>query len=44
MRSPRAPSVTRLAHELGFSSSQYFSVVFRRLKGCTPSQWRKALL
>jgi AraC-like DNA-binding protein len=44
LRSPRAPSVTRLAHELGFSSSQYFSVVFRRQKGCTPSQWRRSLV
>ncbi len=32
--------VTRIAMDLGFSSSQYFSYVFRRIKGCTPRQWR----
>ncbi len=42
LRTPRAPAVTELALELGFSSSQYFSVVFRRHKGCSPSRWRRA--
>jgi AraC-like DNA-binding protein len=37
-------SVTRIAHELGFLSSQYFSTVFRRYEGMTPSDWRKASL
>jgi AraC family L-rhamnose operon regulatory protein RhaS len=34
-------SVTRIASELGFSSSQYFSTVFRRHVGCTPGEWRR---
>jgi AraC-like DNA-binding protein len=34
--------ITTLAHELGFSSSQYFSLVFKKLKGCTPGEWREA--
>ncbi|MBA3684009.1 MAG: AraC family transcriptional regulator [Planctomycetes bacterium] len=35
-------SVTAVAHELGFSSSQYFSLVFRKVAGCPPSAWRQA--
>lgn len=37
---PRA-SVTAVAHGLGFCSSQYFSAVFRRCRGCTPTAWRR---
>lgn len=33
-------SVTEVAHGLGFCSSQYFSAVFRRQRGTTPSAWR----
>jgi len=33
-------SVTDTALELGFSSSQYFSLVFKKQFGCTPSAWR----
>lgn len=36
----RESSITQIALDLGFSSSQYFSVAFRKHKGCTPSQWR----
>jgi AraC-like DNA-binding protein len=35
-------SVTRLAQNLGFQSSQHFATVFRRLTGSTPSAWREA--
>jgi AraC-like DNA-binding protein len=35
-------SVTRLAHDLGFSSSQYFATVFRRYHGLAPSDYRRA--
>jgi AraC-like DNA-binding protein len=34
-------SVTRLAQDLGFQSSQHFATVFRRITGSTPSDWRK---
>lgn len=34
-------SVTRIAHELGFSSSQYFATVFRRFAGKSPSEFRR---
>jgi AraC-like DNA-binding protein len=34
-------SVTRIAHDLGFSSSQYFAVTFRRFTGRTPSEAKK---
>jgi AraC-like DNA-binding protein len=32
--------VTHIALDLGYSSSQHFSVVFKRLTGKTPTQWR----
>jgi AraC-like DNA-binding protein len=41
LSSARRVSVTDVALDLGFSSAQYFSIVFRRVKGCTPSQWQK---
>ncbi len=34
-------SVTTLAHELGFPSSQYFATVFSRYTGLTPSAYRE---
>jgi AraC-like DNA-binding protein len=34
-------SVTRIAAELGFGSSQYFSTVFRRYVGYSPREWKK---
>lgn len=33
-------SITDIAHELGFASSQHFSTVFKRHTGRTPSAWR----
>ena len=33
--------ITRIAHELGFSSSQYFTRSFRRYMGLTPTAWRE---
>jgi AraC family transcriptional regulator len=36
-----ADEVTTVAHELGFSSSQYFSTVFRRQTGLTPCEYRR---
>ena len=33
-------NVTEVAHELGFSSSQYFATVFKRYTLATPSQFR----
>ena len=35
-------SVTEIAHETGFSSGQYFSTVFGRYTGLSPSSFRKA--
>lgn len=32
--------ITTIAHELGFSSSQYFATVFRRETGTTPGDYR----
>ena len=37
---PRA-SVTDVALDLGFCSSQYFAEVFKRVQGVTPSEWRR---
>ena len=34
-------SITDVALDLGYSSSQYFSLVFKRAKGCTPREWQK---
>ncbi len=35
-------SITQIALECGFSSSQYFATVFRRLKGLSPREERRA--
>ena len=32
--------ITNIAHDLGFSSSQYFATVFRRETGMTPGEYR----
>ncbi|MDQ3233112.1 MAG: AraC family transcriptional regulator [Pseudobdellovibrionaceae bacterium] len=34
-------SVTSIAYDLGFPSSQHFSTVFRRLTGHTPGEFRR---
>lgn len=34
-------SVTRIAHELGFSTSQYLSTVFRKYTGMSPTENRQ---
>ncbi|MER5387077.1 AraC family transcriptional regulator [Streptomyces sp. NPDC002688] len=39
LRDPATP-VTKIAHALGFSSSQHFATVFRRYQGAAPSQLR----
>jgi AraC-like DNA-binding protein len=41
LRAGSRVNVTDVALDLGFSSSQYFSLVFKRLKGCTPRAWQK---
>lgn len=40
MLSESSGSVTQIALELGFSSSQYFSTVFRRYTGVSPTEYR----
>ena len=35
-------SITNLAIDLGFASSQHFAARFRRETGMTPSEWRSA--
>ena len=39
LRTGSAP-LTHVALDCGFSSSTYFSIVFRKYVGCTPRQWR----
>lgn len=39
LRAASAP-LTQVALDCGFSSSTYFSTVFRKYVGCTPRQWR----
>jgi len=33
-------TITEIAHNLGFSSSQYFATVFKKFKNMTPSDFR----
>lgn len=35
-------SVTEISYKTGFSDSNYFTRQFRRIVGCTPSNWRKS--
>ena len=39
LRNGRLP-VTRIAFDLGFSSSQYFATFFKRFAGFTPTAYR----
>lgn len=39
---PQANDLTALALEVGFSSHSHFSAAFRRVFGCTPSQFRQS--
>ncbi len=39
-----AASITRIAMDLGFSTSQYFATVFRRYTGMTPRAYREQAL
>ena len=34
-------TITRIAECTGFSSVEHFSTAFRRMHGCSPSEWRK---
>ncbi len=43
LREP-ALSITQITHRLGFSSTQYFASVFRRLTGQKPSDYRRGRL
>ncbi|WP_376768318.1 helix-turn-helix domain-containing protein [Litoribacterium kuwaitense] len=33
-------SITQLAYDLGFKTSQHFATVFKKYTGHTPSHWR----
>ena len=35
-------SITAIAHSLGYSSSQYFATIFKKLTGVTPRAYRAA--
>ena len=35
--------VTGIALDSGFSDSNYFARQFRRINGCTPTQWRRSI-
>lgn len=37
-------SITEVAFELGFKTSQHFAKVFKKQMGSSPSEWRKQLL
>jgi AraC-like DNA-binding protein len=37
-------SITNIAHQLGFSSSQYFATLFKKMEGFSPSEYRQRAL
>ena len=41
LRRDAGRSVTDIALDCGFNTSQYFATCFRRRKGCTPGEWRR---
>ncbi len=34
-------SICEISEKCGFSSSNYFGDIFKKIKGCSPSEWRK---
>lgn len=44
LKADSANTVTEIAFDLGFSSSQYFARSFKRHFGCSPSAWRAKFL
>jgi len=40
MRADPGRSLTDIAMDCGFTTSQYFATVFRRFEGCSPREWR----
>jgi AraC family transcriptional regulator, L-rhamnose operon regulatory protein RhaS len=42
--SRESASVTRVAHALGFTSSQYFATAFRRITGFSPTDYQRACI
>ena len=34
-------SITDIAFEVGFSSSNYFTIAFKKITGLTPSEYKK---
>jgi AraC-like DNA-binding protein len=43
LTAPKSP-ITAIAFDLGFSSSQYFSSVFKKYTGITPREYRRSVL
>lgn len=41
LRQPSAPSLAELASSLGFANQGHFGDVFRKIVGCSPSEFRK---
>lgn len=34
-------SINEISEQIGFADSSYFSRIFRKYTGCSPSDWRK---
>ncbi len=43
LRQPSAPVLAQLAADLGFANQAHFSNVFRKIVGCSPSEFRSAV-
>ncbi len=41
MLSDSSQSIKEIALDIGFENKDYFSTVFKRITGCTPSHWRE---
>ena len=44
MKQKESESISEIAGTVGFNNTSYYSKVFKKMMGCTPSEYRQSLL